>query len=629
MTAKVLVPPRMPAGSIKTEAVVLRTLRYGEADRILHLYTPHRGRVAAIAKGVRRAKSRFGGRLEPYFRLQMVLYEGRSELLTVTSADTITGHAAAARARPRARQRRARVRRRLAPVRDRRSASWRVRAAVQRAGAARRRAPSRRRTPTSSRSASSCCSPPASRRSSPPAPSCGEADHLAAFSGAAGGVVCSACEATGFRLGEEAHAFMTGALGAALADAPAAGELALRQAERAIAETVEHHAHVRWRAAFRRRDSVYRIARHGSRSSRYEVGVRLRRGLTGDAQPPRRQGRERRRNDAHPGRRPRPSRVHDHDGGLRHVHGAGASRSPMAWTGRSTKRSPGWRSTAGKTLGDPDDPLLVSVRSGARESMPGMLDTVLNLGLNDASVAGLAEKTGNERFAWDSYRRFVQMFGNVVRDIPGEQLRDRRSRRPSRSTASRWTPSSTSPRCKRSPRASARSSRRRPARTFPQQPRDQLDAGDPRGLRLLGRRPRRRLPAHQPHPRRLGHGGQRPADGLRQQGRHARAPASPSAATRSTAHPSRRATSSSTPRARTSSPACATPRTSPTCATSCPRRTRRSWRSCARSRRTTRTCRTRSSRSRKAVCTCCRRATPSARRRPACASPATASTRVC
>ncbi len=79
--------------------------------------------------------------------------------------------------------------------------------------------------------------------------SCGEADHLAAFSGAAGGVVCSACEATGFVLGEEAHTFMTGALGSALADVPAAGELALRQAERAIAETVEHHGHVRWRAA--------------------------------------------------------------------------------------------------------------------------------------------------------------------------------------------------------------------------------------------------------------------------------------------------------------------------------------------------------------------------------------------
>ena len=75
---------------------------------------------------------------------------------------------------------------------------------------------------------------------------------------------------------------------------------------------------------------------------------------------------------------------------------------------------------AGKSLGDADDPLLVSVRSGARESMPGMMDTVLNLGLNDESVEGL----GGDRFAWDSYRRFVQMFGNVCRGIPGERYED-------------------------------------------------------------------------------------------------------------------------------------------------------------------------------------------------------------
>jgi pyruvate,orthophosphate dikinase len=79
---------------------------------------------------------------------------------------------------------------------------------------------------------------------------------------------------------------------------------------------------------------------------------------------------------------------------------------------------------SGKRLGDRDDPLLVSVRSGARESMPGMLDTVLNLGLNDESVRGLARVTDNERFAWDSYRRFVQMFGNVSRGIPGERFED-------------------------------------------------------------------------------------------------------------------------------------------------------------------------------------------------------------
>jgi pyruvate,orthophosphate dikinase len=76
----------------------------------------------------------------------------------------------------------------------------------------------------------------------------------------------------------------------------------------------------------------------------------------------------------------------------------------------------------GKTLGDNEDPLLVSVRSGAAQSLPGMMDTVLNLGLNDKSVLGLAEKTGNERFAWDAYRRFIQMFGNVVMDIKGEKF---------------------------------------------------------------------------------------------------------------------------------------------------------------------------------------------------------------
>ena len=72
---------------------------------------------------------------------------------------------------------------------------------------------------------------------------------------------------------------------------------------------------------------------------------------------------------------------------------------------------------AGKRLGDHDNPLLVSVRSGAKFSMPGMMDTVLNLGLNDRSVEGLAARTGNPRFAYDSYRRFIQMFGDVVSEV--------------------------------------------------------------------------------------------------------------------------------------------------------------------------------------------------------------------
>lgn len=72
----------------------------------------------------------------------------------------------------------------------------------------------------------------------------------------------------------------------------------------------------------------------------------------------------------------------------------------------------------GKRLGDSENPLLVSVRSGAKFSMPGMMDTILNLGLNDASVEGLARRSGNARFAYDSYRRFLQMFGSVVLDVP-------------------------------------------------------------------------------------------------------------------------------------------------------------------------------------------------------------------
>ena len=78
--------------------------------------------------------------------------------------------------------------------------------------------------------------------------------------------------------------------------------------------------------------------------------------------------------------------------------------------------------TMGKQLGDADDPLLVSVRSGAPFSMPGMMDTVLNLGLNDVSVGGLAKQTGNDRFAWDSYRRFIQMFAKIVLEVDGDKF---------------------------------------------------------------------------------------------------------------------------------------------------------------------------------------------------------------
>jgi DNA repair protein RecO (recombination protein O) len=236
------------AGPVKTEAVVLRSMRYGEADRILHLYTPARGRVGAIAKGVRRARSRFGGRLEPYFRIQAELHEGRGELLTVTGAQTVDAH-------PRLRG-------------DARAIDAAARAcdAVGRLFETEEPHPGvfnllcRQLTLLDEQAGAS--GPAAGRSGSLSfrlklmlaaglAPqlgacaSCGETEHLVGFSGAAGGVVCAACEAGSFPLSAEAHAFMAGALGRALNEAPAAGEQALTQSERAIAVTLEHHAHVR------------------------------------------------------------------------------------------------------------------------------------------------------------------------------------------------------------------------------------------------------------------------------------------------------------------------------------------------------------------------------------------------
>src|SRR5438270_8672992 len=81
-------------GSFKTEAIVLRSIRYGEADRVLHLYTPDRGRLGAVAKGVRRVKSRLGGRLEPLSRVRLVLHQGRGELCTIRQEDTVQTYAA-------------------------------------------------------------------------------------------------------------------------------------------------------------------------------------------------------------------------------------------------------------------------------------------------------------------------------------------------------------------------------------------------------------------------------------------------------------------------------------------------------------------------------------------------------
>ncbi len=237
-------------GNFKTEAIVLRSIRYGEADRIVHLYTAARGRLGAIAKGSRRPKSRFGGRLEPFFRLDLVLYEGRSELMTVTGAATLDGYGAlrsdGARIGAAARACDA-VLRLLDSAEPNRAAYNLLRSYLELLDGPDGEEAARPAVALAFRAKLALASGFAPELAS--CARCGEAQHLSAFSGAAGGVVCASCEGEGFPLSEEAHAFLVGALGSPLADAPDAGVPALRAAERAIGETLEHHAHVKLRSA--------------------------------------------------------------------------------------------------------------------------------------------------------------------------------------------------------------------------------------------------------------------------------------------------------------------------------------------------------------------------------------------
>ena len=210
------------AGSLKTEGIVLRSMRYGEADRILHLYTPQRGRVSAIAKGVRRAKSRFGGRLEPFFRLQLVLYEGRSDLLTVTSAETLAGHRRLREHGPSldTAARACDAVARLFDDGDPHEGVYHLLAnELALLDAAARRGPA---APTRSPSASSCCSRPASRPSSPPARPAASASTSRASP--APPAAWSAAPARRARSGstQAAHDFLVAALGRPLADTPEA-----------------------------------------------------------------------------------------------------------------------------------------------------------------------------------------------------------------------------------------------------------------------------------------------------------------------------------------------------------------------------------------------------------------------
>jgi DNA repair protein RecO (recombination protein O) len=245
-------------GTFKTEAVVLRSIRYGEADRVLHLYSASRGRIGAIAKGSRRPRSRFGGRLEPFFRLDLVLHEGRGELATVTSAATVDAYPglrssgpalmAAARgcdavlrlldsgeANPAAYNLLCRY---LALLDGEEAEDARATCIDGAAGPATALA-FRLKLALSAGFAPELAS----------CARCGEADGLVGFSGAAGGVVCASCERGAFALSSEAHRFMLEALGRPLASAPTASERALLQSERAVTETLEYHAHVRLRPA--------------------------------------------------------------------------------------------------------------------------------------------------------------------------------------------------------------------------------------------------------------------------------------------------------------------------------------------------------------------------------------------
>jgi DNA repair protein RecO (recombination protein O) len=244
-------------GSFKTEAVVLRSIRFGEADRILHLYSSTRGRVGAIAKGARRPRSRFGGRLEPFFRLDLMLHEGRGELATVTGAATVDGY-------PRVREsadtlaaagRGCDAVLRLFDAAEPNQAAYNLlcrylalldgQESVDGNGSGDGAAGLA--TALAFRLKLTLAAGFAPELGS--CARCGEADGLVGFSGAAGGVVCGACEAGSFELSADAHRFMVEALGSPLAAVPITGQRPLRQVERAISETLEHHAHVRLRAA--------------------------------------------------------------------------------------------------------------------------------------------------------------------------------------------------------------------------------------------------------------------------------------------------------------------------------------------------------------------------------------------
>ena len=234
----------------KTEAIVLRSMRLREADRIVHMYTGTRGKVGAVVKGVRRTKSRFGGRLEPFSRVHLVMYEGRGELHTVTQAQCVEWY-------PRLREHGA---------------------AIHYAGAACESVLRLFGEGEGNEGAYNLLCHELQLLDSRPE-AAGGANLLAfrmklmlaagfvpeladcarcggpagagslRFSAAAGGVICHDCGAgDGFTLDERARSFMVTALASPLKDAPTAEGPTLTQVERALSGTVEYHAHVQLRS---------------------------------------------------------------------------------------------------------------------------------------------------------------------------------------------------------------------------------------------------------------------------------------------------------------------------------------------------------------------------------------------
>ncbi len=130
---------------------------------------------------------------------------------------------------------------------------------------------------------------------------------------------------------------------------------------------------------------------------------------------------------------------------------------------------------SGKGFGDPKNPLLVSVRSGAKFSMPGMMDTVLNLGLNEETLKGLVALAGNDRFGWDAYRRFIQMFGRIVMDVKASRFDEPLEARKERTGTTPRTPTSPSTTSRPSSGSTRRIVKADTGRDFPTDPYEQLD----------------------------------------------------------------------------------------------------------------------------------------------------------